>query len=80
MDKKNNQVVTTEELQMAFTGKVEPELARSKRPKPTKTESGKKWMIMDIVGGVCFVAGVVCLLVALLGVKAESANLLCANS
>lgn len=75
MDKKNNQVVTNEELQMAFTSKAVPEPVRNRRPKPIKAEGSKKWMIMDIIGGVCFVAGLVCLLVALLGVKAESASL-----
>ena len=75
MDNQNNQTVTNEDLRAAFTGEATPVQGRPKRQKPTKPTSNKKLIIMSVIGGVSLVAGIVCLLVAFLGLKTEQAKL-----
>lgn len=75
MDDKNNSTVTNEDLRAAFTGTSEPSRRREQRPKPIKPTSNRKWIIMSCIGGVSLVAGIVCLLVAFLGLKTEQEKL-----
>ena len=71
----NNSTVTNEELRAAFTGKAEPESAQPQRQKPVKPAKNKKLIAFNVVGGVSFVAGLACLLVAFLGLNTEKAKL-----
>ena len=74
MDNQDNQTITNEDLRAAFVGEA-TESGRPKRQKPIKPVSNKKWIILNTVGGVSLVAGIVCLLVAFLGLNTEKTGL-----
>ena len=73
MDKKNENSVTNEDLKRAFEGNTTEETP-IKKPKKKPSKS-RKWLVFNIVGGICFVAGIVCLLVAFLGINTEKSKL-----
>lgn len=74
MDKKTTSIVTDEDLAAAFEGPTNEE--GNKKQKTKSSEHGKKQcLIFSIVGGVCFLAGIVCLLVALFGINTEQTKL-----
>ena len=76
MDTKNKSGVTNEELRRAFAGTEGAAQMPSKRGRGSNKPKGdKKWLIFNIIGGVGLVAGVVCLLVAFLGLGGEKAKL-----
>lgn len=66
MDAKNQSNITNEDLRAAFV---------STDNTPKANPSKKKWLVMKIVGGVSLVAGVICLLVAFLGLNTKRAGL-----
>ena len=68
MDKNNNSSVTSEELRAAFEGPGKPGPTKERKNSGKKT---KKWLIMNIVGGVALVAGATCALVVFLGIKSD---------
>ena len=74
MDKQNNSTVTNEELRAAFTGEIAPRPTQDKKQKTARSMNNRRWGILNVVGGVSFAIGLVCLLIALLGFKIQSSN------
>ncbi|MDO5451573.1 MAG: DUF3048 domain-containing protein [Candidatus Saccharibacteria bacterium] len=70
MSEQKNQIVTAESLREAFEGKQEQQ-DPSIETENKKTKSNRKFLIINIIGGVSFVIGLACLLFALLGLKSE---------
>ena len=75
MDNKKNETVTNEDLRAAFTGTPESDERRERSPMSIKPSKKKKWIIINSIGGVCFAAGLICLLVAFLGFNSEQVKL-----
>ena len=75
MDKQNNTIVTDADLRAAFVGEIAQTSEQNQVTKKNQSKKNKKWLGLSIIGGICFVAGLACLLVALLGVKNEQVAL-----
>lgn len=77
MDNKKQANVTNAELRAAFTGESTDDIIKEARPKLAKTRPshGRKYLIMKIIGGVGFAAGVACLLVAFLAFDSKKSSL-----
>ncbi len=73
MDENKTQAVSVADLKAAFEG------VDAKNNNPNTDNVGarreRKWLILKLVGGISFVAGMICLMIAFLGIKADGPTL-----
>lgn len=74
MNEKPTSIVTDEDLASAFEGPIDSDKKNTKKVK-NKNPGKKQYLIINILGGVCFLLGVICLLVALFGINTEKAKM-----